>query len=116
MLHDGTKSGVLARKIELECRNEARILYISRQVICNFLSLSVQLARKFTQLYFANLSICRQYFDQDRGAEMLKKVLVGDVDGDLIAKYTVLSGAYCLMRYIENCSGCAIAPHSMRFV
>ena len=55
-------------------------------------------------------------FDQDRGAEMLKKVLVGDVDGDLVAKYTVLSGAYCLMRYIENCSGSSIAPHSMRFI
>ena len=57
-----------------------------------------------------------QYFDQDRGAEMLKKVLVGDVDGDLVAKYTVLSGAYCLMRYIENCSGSSIAPHSMRSI
>ena len=32
LLHDGTKSGVLARKIELECRCDARILYISRQV------------------------------------------------------------------------------------
>ena len=45
---------------------------------------------------------------------MLKKVLIGDVDADLIAKYTVLSGAYCLLRYKENCSGSFIAPHSMR--
>jgi DNA mismatch repair ATPase MutS len=33
--------------------------------------------------------ISRQYFDQDRGAELLKKILVGKADQDLIAKYTV---------------------------
>jgi hypothetical protein len=55
-----------------------------------------------------------QYFDQDRGADMLKKVLSGEVDGDLIAKYIVLSGAYCLLRYAENCGGFSYAPHSMR--
>jgi hypothetical protein len=36
------------------------------------------------------------------------------VDADLVAKYTVLSGAYCLLRYLENCSGAGIAAHSMR--
>ena len=36
---------------------------------------------------------------------MLKNVLVGNVDGDLIAKYTVLAGTYCLLKYIENCEG-----------
>ena len=42
------------------------------------------------------------------------QVLAGDVDGDLIAKYTVLSGAYCLLRYIENCNGFTFTAHSMR--
>jgi len=46
----------------------------------------------------------------------LPQVLVGDVDADLVAKYTVLSGAYCLLRYIENCSGSNISAHSMRYV
>ena len=32
-----------------------------------------------------------------------------------MAKYTVLSGAYCLLRYIENCSGSNISAHSMRY-
>lgn len=45
---------------------------------------------------------------------MLKRVLVGEVDGDLIAKYTVLSGAYCLLRYVENCNSFSYAPHSLR--
>lgn len=32
LLHDGIRSGILAKKIEVECRNDSRILYISRQV------------------------------------------------------------------------------------
>ena len=31
LLHDGIRSGILAKKIEVECRNDSRILYISRQ-------------------------------------------------------------------------------------
>ena len=31
--------------------------------------------------------------------------MAGDVDSDLIAKYTVLAGCNCLLRYIENISG-----------
>ena len=42
------------------------------------------------------------------------QILVSEIDSDLIAKYTVLSGAYCLLRYIENCSGYNFAMHSMR--
>lgn len=60
------------------------------------------------------LFISRQYFDQDRGADLLKKVLHGNVDADLIAKYIVLSGAYCLLRYVENCSGSTFASNSLR--
>ena len=61
------------------------------------------------------LFISRQYFDQDRGADLLlNKLLQGEVDADLVAKYIVLSGAYCLLRYIENCSGSAFAAHSLR--
>lgn len=41
LLHDGTRHGVLARKVEQECRDDARILYISRQVILLFIYCSL---------------------------------------------------------------------------
>ena len=85
LLHDGCKSRILSRKIEDHLSSKARILYISRQ-----------------------------YFDQDRGADMLKKVIVGDVDADLVARYTVLAGTYCLLRYLENCEGNSFGRHTLR--
>lgn len=86
LLHDGSKQRIIAKKIEEHSKHEdIRILYISRQ-----------------------------YFDQDRGADMLKKVIVGNVDRDLIAKYTVLAGTYCLLRYIENCQNITFPNHSLR--
>lgn len=33
LLHDASRSKVLSRKVEKECRDDARVLYISRQVI-----------------------------------------------------------------------------------
>ena len=58
LLHDGNKNNVLSKKIDAEMKDKSRILYISRQ-----------------------------YFDQDRGSELLSKVIVGKVDADLVAKY-----------------------------
>lgn len=55
------------------------------------------------------------YYDQDRGAELLSSLAVGNVDADLAAKYTVLAGCYCLLRYVENITGTTFAPHSLRF-
>lgn len=85
LLHDGCKNRILSKKIEDRMSETARVLYISRQ-----------------------------YFDQDKGADMLKKVIVGDVDADLVAKYTVLAGTYCLLRYIENCEGSTFGRHTLR--
>ena len=85
LLHDGLKSSVLSIKIQELFSNNISIFFISRQ-----------------------------YFDQDKGADMLQSVLIGDVDNDLIAKYTVLAGAFCLLRYIENSSGYTFPPHSIR--
>ena len=85
LLHDGLKSSVLSMKIQ-----EVFSVHIS--------------------IFF----ITRQYFDQDKGADMLQSVLVGEVDNDLIAKYTVLAGSFCLLKYIENSSGYAFPPHSIR--
>jgi hypothetical protein len=42
-------------------------------------------------------------------------VLVGKIDADLLAKYSFLAGAYCLLKYIENCRGNDFAANSMRF-
>lgn len=47
---------------------------------------------------------------------MLKKVIVGKVDEDLLAKYTVLSGAFCILKYIENCQSSNFPPLSVRSV
>jgi DNA mismatch repair protein MSH4 len=85
LLHDGAHGKTLSLLIEQNCSNDARILYISRQ-----------------------------YFDQDRGADMLKKVSSDSVDSDLVAKYIVLSGAYCLLRYVENCNGMTFAAKCLR--
>lgn len=89
LLHDGSRTRVLSKKIE-----EA---FVSRE-----------------ESYPSVLYISRQYFDQDKGAEMLKNVLTGSVDADLIAKYTVLAGTYCLLKYIENCEGVNFAQRSLR--
>ncbi len=57
-----------------------------------------------------------QYFDQDRGAEMLRKVCATSIDADVIAKYVVLAASFCILRYMESISGNSIAPHSMRLI
>ncbi len=85
LLHDGLKNSVLSTKIQEIFSNNISTFFISRQ-----------------------------YFDQDKGADMLQSVLVGVVDNDLIAKYTVLAGSFCLLKYIENSSGYAFPPHSIR--
>ena len=88
LLHDGCKNRILSQKIEFITStntDSCRVIYISRQ-----------------------------YFDQDLGAELLKKIVIGEIDSDLVAKYTVLAGTFCLLRYIENCSGVNFQPYSMR--
>lgn len=76
--------------------------------------------------------------DQDKGAELLKRVLCGYVDADILAKYTVLAGTYSLvnfelagyscnhhihsknvkhapqLRYVENCAGISFGERSLR--
>ena len=65
---------------------------------------------------------------------MLKRVVVGSIDADIIAKYVVLAGCFCLLRqtastfregvrlilplfrYMENISGAAYAAHSLRLL
>ena len=90
LLHDGCKQRILSQKIE-ECMREhtgVRVLFISRQ-----------------------------YFDQDKGADLLKQVAVdNEADADLVAKYTVLAGTFCLLRYVENCEGRCFGRHSLRIV
>ena len=90
LLHDGCKQRVLSKKIEERMREHTgvRVLFISRQ-----------------------------YFDQDKGADLLKQVAVdNEADADLVAKYTVLAGTFCLLRYIENCEGRSFGRHSLRIV
>jgi len=114
----------LSKKLENEFQKRSSVVFISRQVSALFWNNVV-----------ADFCFVLQYFDQDRGADLLKKVinnifsiiiqyfkhlsyllkvLVGNVDADILAKYTVLSGSYCLLRYIENCHNSSFASHSIR--
>jgi hypothetical protein len=45
---------------------------------------------------------------------LLSQVLCGRADADLVAKYTVLAGSFCLLRYLENCTGSKITDNSLR--
>lgn len=42
------------------------------------------------------------------------QVVVGEIDSDLISKYTVLAASYCLMRYIENITDSMFPSFSLR--
>ena len=74
LLHDGTKQRVLTTKIIAALENP---LYPQEQ-------------DQDQRAVF----ISRQYFDQDRGADLLRKVVITSqmVDSELVAKYTVLAG------------------------
>lgn len=92
LLHDAQRNSVLSRKIEAHfgvdgMSSNCRVIYISRQ-----------------------------YFDQDRGLEMLKNTVAGYVDRDLLNKYTVLAGTFCLLRYMENVQSINFARNSVRLV
>ena len=93
LLHDGSRSSILAKKIEDEIKHYKEV----------GIDISI--------IYMAR--IC---FDQDRGANLLALVVVGNLDADLIAKYTVLAGCYCLLRYIEKSTGTTFAPKSVQFL
>ncbi|CAM9603702.1 unnamed protein product [Ectocarpus sp. 4 AP-2014] len=89
LLHDGTRGRVLASKVvgafhQIE-KSCCRVLFVSRQ-----------------------------YFDQDKGAELLKRLASGSVDADLMSKYTALAASYCLIRYVENSTGSTFADASLR--
>jgi DNA mismatch repair protein MSH4 len=95
LLHDGTKDAVLSTKIKGmfeansggELNVAARIVYVTRSL-----------------------------FDQDRGAELLKKIVSGinTVDADLMAKYTVLAASFCLLRYVETVQGMTFCENSVK--
>jgi DNA mismatch repair protein MSH4 len=86
LLHDGRREGILTNKIK----------------------------QTFSESSVTILFMSRQLFDQDKGASKLENVLVGSVDQDLVAKYGILSGSYCILQYIENVSGCEFSHHSIR--
>lgn len=44
-----------------------------------------------------------------KGAELLKRLVSGSVDAEMVSKYTALAASYCLLRYVENNTGQAFA-------
>ncbi len=94
LLHDGARGRVLSLKI-----TEA------------FLSTGHQLVSgPQTRVLFVN----RQYFDQDRGAEMLKRLSWSVIDCTMLASYTFLAATYCRLKYVENASGTNFTPQSLK--
>lgn len=59
--------------------------------------------------------VSRTLYDQDAGAEMLRRVLTdGTVDEDVLSRYIVLAACHCLLKYIESTSGTHFASNSVR--
>ncbi len=96
LLHDGSRSSILSKKIEVEASSN--------------LSRNTDSSTKVMRIVYMS----RSYFDQDLGSAELSKVVAGDVDADLAAKYTVLAASYCLLRYLENITKQQFASHSLR--
>ncbi len=89
LLSDSTRDGVLSQKIQSVFRgnnNTASVVFVTRSL-----------------------------FDQDRGVELLRRIVSGikNVDADLLAKYTVLAASFCLIRYIEIGLGATFADSSV---
>ena len=89
LLSDSTRGSVLSQKIQnifSGNRNAASIVFVARSL-----------------------------FDQDRGVELLRRIVSGikNVDADLLAKYTVLAASFCLIRYIEIGLGVTFADSSV---
>ena len=88
LLSDSTRDGVLPQKIQnyFSGNNTASIVFVMRSL-----------------------------FDQDRGVELLRRIVSGikNVDADLLAKYTVLAASFCLIRYIEIGLGVTFADNSV---
>lgn len=45
---------------------------------------------------------------------MLRRVVAGKLDQEKVARYTVLAGAFCLLKYIENCRNTTFISKSVR--
>jgi DNA mismatch repair protein MSH4 len=105
LLHDGARTRTLSTKIVKQAQTQELSRGLSSRE-----QEDTEQAEAIRVLF-----ISRQYFDQDRGADFLKTVLIGDtVDSDLVSKYTVLACSYCLLRYVETCSDHVFAPHSLK--
>jgi DNA mismatch repair protein MSH4 len=44
------------------------------------------------------------------------QVVAGSIDADVVAKYVVLAGCFCLLRYVENIVGSSFSEHSIRLI
>lgn len=96
LLHDGTKDAVLSTKINgmFQANNGGEQVVVAARIVY----------------------VTRSLFDQDRGAELLKKIVSGinTVDADLMAKYTVLAASFCLLRYVETVQGMTFCENSVK--
>lgn len=58
--------------------------------------------------------ITRAYFDQDRGAEFLRRVSLSQIDSEIMARYTVLGATFALLKYIETTASMTFPRRSVK--
>jgi len=71
----------------------------------------------FLRNYFhktQRLLFSRAYFDQDRGAEFLRRVSVDSIDSEILARYTVLGATFALLKYVETTSSLTFPQASVK--
>jgi len=91
LLHDGSRKKPLARKVQ-------------------------QLSRtpEMESRYYAPVFVARGYFDQDRGADLLRKLSMNSLDQDLFDSYIFLASAHCLLKYMGSTFSVRFPPRCLK--
>lgn len=91
LLHDGSRKRPLAMKIQML---QAHSLAPVKKLVPIFVS--------------------RNYFDQDKGAELVRKLSIDSIDQDHLERYTFLASSYCLLKYLENTASVRFPPNCLK--
>lgn len=110
LLHDGGRKRPLALKVQSLVRSVLAAGALQTAAMAAVTSGSGQPPPPQQQA--APPSSCvfvsRQYFDQDKGAELVRRLSMDPIDTEMLDSYVFLASAHCLLRYIE-------ATYAVRF-
>lgn len=109
LLHDGGRKRPLALKVQSLVRSVLAAGALQTAAMAAVTSGSgqqppQQQAAPPSSLVF----VSRQYFDQDKGAELVRRLSMDPIDTEMLDSYVFLASAHCLLRYIE-------ATYAVRF-